>query len=178
MPRTVRISHPAISGANANETIEFYTQTLGMELVLRQDNLDYEPEEHLFFHVGDDNFIAYFVPKPGVDPASYERATSGSGHMDHLAIDIRASDLETFRERLVAAGVAVEGPVDRGYERSIYFPDPNGVTIELLAWITEPPEGMSQAAIIRCAQQLREQRGARFIEDEDVRAAIAQLLKD
>ena len=175
MPRTVRISHPAISGANAEETIRFYTETLGMELVLRQPNLDYEPEEHLFFHVGDDNFIAYFVPKPGVDPATYEQAKSGSGHMDHLAIDIRSADLEPFRERLVAAGVQVEGPIDRGYERSIYFPDPNGVTIELLAWITEPPAGMSQAAIIRLAQQLREERGASFIEDEDVRGAIAKL---
>ena len=175
MPRTLRISHPAISGANAKETIRFYTETLGMELVLRQPNLDYEPEEHLFFHVGDDNFIAYFVPKEGVDPATYEQARGGSGHMDHLAIDIRMADLEAFRARLTAAGVAVEGPIDRGYERSIYFPDPNGVTIELLAWITEPPEGMSQAAIIRRAQTLREARGAAFIEDEDVRAAIEEL---
>ena len=175
MPRTLRISHPAISGANAKETIRFYTETLGMELVLRQPNLDYEPEEHLFFHVGDDNFIAYFVPKEGVDPSTYEQARGGSGHMDHLAIDIRMADLDAFRARLTAAGVAVEGPIDRGYERSIYFPDPNGVTIELLAWITEPPEGMSQAAIIRRAQQLREARGAAFIEDVDVRAAIAEL---
>lgn len=175
MPRTLRISHPALSGANAKETIRFYTETLGMELVLRQPNLDYAPEEHLFFHVGDDNFIAYFVPREGVDPSQYEQARPGSGHMDHLAIDIRTADIESFRERLTQAGVAVAGPIDRGYERSIYFPDPNGVTIELLAWITEPPEGMSQAAIIRRAQQLREARGAAFIEDEDVRAAIAEL---
>ncbi|MEO6045670.1 MAG: VOC family protein [Tepidiformaceae bacterium] len=175
MPRTLRISHPALSGANAAETIRFYTETLGMELVLRQDNLDYPSEEHLFFHVGDDNFIAYFVPKRGVDPASYEQACSGSGHMDHLAIDIDIADLEPFRARLLAAGVPVESPVDRGYERSIYFPDPNGVTIELLAWITAPPPDLTQAAIIARAQQLREARGASFIEDEDVRAAIAAL---
>ncbi|MBA4179175.1 MAG: lactoylglutathione lyase [Anaerolinea sp.] len=175
--KTLRISHPAISGANARETLRFYTETLGMELVLRQPNLDYPSEEHLFFHVGDDNFIAYFVPKEGVDPATYEQARPGSGHMDHLAIDIRMADLEAFQVRLKEAGVTVQGPVDRGYERSIYFPDPNGVTIELLAWITEPPAGMSQAAIIRRAQQLREARGAAFIEDDDVRAAIGELRK-
>ncbi len=175
MPRTMRISHPAISGANAKETIHFYRDILGMEIVLRQPNLDYPSEEHLFFHVGDDNFIAYFGPFEGVDPASYEQAKGGSGHMDHLAIDIRMADLEAFHTRLTEAGVQVEGPIDRGYERSIYFPDPNGVTVELLAWITEPPAGMSQAAIIRKAQELREARGASFIEDEDVRAAIAAL---
>ncbi|MEO6398875.1 MAG: VOC family protein [Tepidiformaceae bacterium] len=178
MPGTLRISHPALSGANADETIRFYTETLEMELVLRQENLDYPSEEHLFFHVGDDNFIAYFVPKAGVDPGRYEAARSGSGHMDHLAIDIRLADLEPFRARLVAAGVPVDGPIDRGYERSIYFPDPNGVTIELLAWITEPPESLTQAAIIARAQQLREARGAAFIEDGDVRAAIVALQAD
>jgi hypothetical protein len=69
----------------------------------------------------------------------------------------------------------VAGPIDRAYERSIYFKDPNGVTAEFLAWITPPPPGMSQAAIFNRAQAIREQRGAEFIEDEDIRAAIGQL---
>ena len=172
--KTLRISHPAFSGAKNAETIRFYTELLGMELVLRQPNLDYPSEEHLFVHVGNDNFIAYFVPKDEA-AAHYEQAKSGSGWMDHLAIDVDASTLTEARERLVAAGVEVEGPVDRGYERSIYFKDPNGVTVEFLAWITPPPLGMSQAAIIKRAQAIREERGAEFIEDEDIRAAIAQL---
>ncbi len=171
---TIRISHPAFSGAKSAETIRFYSETLGLELVLRQDNLDYPSEEHLFFHVGNDNFIAYFVPKDEAN-ASHEPARSGSGWMDHLAIDIAAADLPTFHQRLKTAGVEVEGPIDRGYERSIYFKDPNGVTIELLAWITPPPPHLSQAAIISRAQRIRERRGASFIEDEDVRAAIAEL---
>ena len=174
MIRTLRISHPAISGANAKETLHFYTQVLGMELVLRQPNLDYEPEEHLFFHVGNDNFIAYFVPKDEAS-AHYEQARSGSGWMDHLALDVETSELPSALDRLRQAGVEVEGPVDRGYERSIYFKDPNGVTIELLAWITPPPPGIPQAEIIKRAQSIREQRGAHHIEDEDVRAAIAEL---
>ena len=175
MVGTIRISHPAFSGANARETLRFYTELLGMELVLRQDNLDYPSEEHLFFHVGNDNFIAYFVPKEGVDPSVYEQAKSGSGHMDHLAIDIDLDRLEAARQRLVAAGVEVEGPIDRGYERSIYFKDPNNVTLELLAWITPPPPDLTQADIIKTAQAIREARGASFIEDRDVRDAIAQL---
>ena len=172
---TLRISHPAISGRNAEATIHFYRDVLGMELVLRQPNLDYEPEEHLFFHVGNDNFIAYFVPKPGVDPASYPEAQGGSGHMDHVALDIALGDLPGWEARLQGAGVEYEGPIDRGYERSLCFKDPNNVTVELLAWITEPPAGMSQAAIIKRAQQIREARGAAFIEDRDVREAIAAL---
>jgi catechol 2,3-dioxygenase-like lactoylglutathione lyase family enzyme len=174
MVRTLRISHPAFSGAKSAETIRFYTELLGMEIVLRQDNLDYPSEEHLFFHVGNDNFIAYFVPKDEAG-AHYEQARSGSGWMDHLALDVEEPELQAALARLRAAGVEVEGPVDRGYERSIYFKDPNGVTIELLAWITPPPAGVPQAEIIKRAQRLREARGASFIEDEDVRAAIEEL---
>lgn len=171
--RTLRISHPAISGSKNAETIHFYQDLLGMELVLRQDNLDVPWEEHLFFHVGNDNFIAYFVPKEGAP--ELPPAQSGSGHMDHLAIDVESEVLEEAAERLRAAGVTVDGPVDRGYERSIYFQDPNGATVEFLAWITPPPAGIPQAQLIKRAQEHRIARGASFIEDEDIRAAIAEI---
>ncbi|MGH2609571.1 MAG: VOC family protein [Tepidiformaceae bacterium] len=171
--RTLRISHPAISGSRNAETIHFYCDVLGMELVLRQDNLDVPWEEHLFFHAGNDTFIAYFVPKEGA-PA-LPPAQSGSGHMDHLALDVDNENLSQAMARLSEAGIAFEGPVDRGYERSIYFQDPNGATVELLAWITPPPAGIPQARIIQRAQALREARGAAFIDDQDIRAAIAEL---
>ena len=174
MPLTTRISHPALTGNKNAETIRFYTEILGMELVLRQPNLDYPPEEHLFFHVGNDNFIAYFVP---VDEVAHqlEPARPGCAGMDHLAIDVDDAGLAEAMRRLSAEGVSFEGPVDRGYERSIYFKDPNGVTVELLTWITAPPPGMSQAAIIKRAQSIREARGAGFIDDQDVRQAIAEI---
>lgn len=175
MIRTLRISHPALCGTHSAATIDFYTRVLGMELVLRQPNLDYPAEEHLFFHVGNDTFIAYFVPKNEAEATGYQPARPGSGGLDHLAIDVDAASFEAAMARLRAEGVAFEGPVDRGYERSIYFKDPNGVTLELLTWITPPPADMSMATVIKRAQQLRVARGAAFIEDEDVRAAIAAL---
>ncbi len=170
---TLRISHPGISGAHTAATIRFYTEVLGMEIVLRQRNLDYEPEDHILFHVGDDNFIAYFLPRDE-GAREYPQAQGGSGHMDHLAIDVDAAALDEAAQRLEAAGVPFER-AERGYERSLYFQDPNGATLELLAWHTPPPPGMSQAAILRRAQALREARGAEFVEDEDVRAAIVAL---
>lgn len=175
MVSTQRISHPALCGVKSGDTIRFYTEILGMELVLRQDNLDYPSEEHLFFHVGNDTFIAYFVPKDETDIAHYTPAVPGSGGMDHLALDVDTISFDEARRRLTEAGVSFEGPIDRGYERSIYFKDPNNITIELLVWITPPPAGVSQAAIIKRAQRLRELRGAALIEDEDIRAAIAEL---
>ncbi|MGD9893034.1 MAG: VOC family protein [Dehalococcoidia bacterium] len=174
MPLTTRISHPALTGRKNAETVYFYTEVLGMDLVLRQPNLDFPLEEHLFFHVGNDNFIAYFVP---VDEAVHQLdpAAPGSGGMDHLALDVDEAAFADAARRLTAAGVPFDGPVDRGYERSIYFKDPNGVTVELLVWITPPPKDLPQAAIIKRAQAIREARGAEFIEDQDIRDAIAAL---
>lgn len=172
---TVRISHPAFSGALRDQTLRFYGEILGMETVLFQDNLDFPDEDHFFFHVGGDNFIAYFLPKPGIDPASYVSAQPGSGWMDHLAIDVETGSLDQWGSRLGAAGVAFDGPVHRGYERSIYFKDPNGVTIELLEWMTAAPKGLSLAAVLREAQVRREARAGTLIEDGDVREAIAAL---
>ncbi|MFN0095810.1 MAG: VOC family protein [Dehalococcoidia bacterium] len=169
--KTLRISHPAFSGANREATIAFYRDTLAMPIVLEQDNLDFHSEDHFFFHVGEGNFIAYFLPKPGVDPATYETARSGSGWMDHLAIDVDAGSLSGWCDRLQAAGIPYEGPVDRGYERSIYFKDPNGVTLELLEWMTTPADPSAYAAVIARANALRRGRGAPFVEDEDIRVA-------
>lgn len=174
MPRTLRIAHPAFSGSHREETLHFYRDVLGMEVVLLQDNLDVPEEDHFFFYVGEDNFIAYFLPKEGID-TNLPQARSGSGWLDHLAIDIEPGSIETWAERLRDAGVDFEGPIDRGYERSLYFKDPNGVTIELLCWLTPLPEGASQARVISAAQDIRKRRGAAFVEDRDVREALAAL---
>jgi catechol 2,3-dioxygenase-like lactoylglutathione lyase family enzyme len=176
--RTLRISHPAFFGIKTAETLRFYTEVLGMELVLRQPNLDDASMEHLFFHVGGDNFIAYFLPYDEAAAATkYERMKPGYGVMNHLAIDVDETSFAEALQRLQAEGVYVKGPIERGYERSIYFRDPNGVRLEFLLWLTPPPAELSQAAIIKRAQQVRQSRGAEFIEDADVRQAITDLTR-
>jgi catechol 2,3-dioxygenase-like lactoylglutathione lyase family enzyme len=174
MPVTLRIAHPAFSGSHREATLHFYRDILGMEVVLLQDNLDVPEEDHFFFHVGADNFIAYFLPKPGVD-TGLAPAQSGSGWLDHLAIDVEPGSIDSWCGRLKGAGIDFDGPIDRGYERSIYFKDPNGVTIELLSWLTPLPPGVSQADVIKRAQEHRKQRGAKLVEDEDIRAALTDI---
>ena len=170
---TLRIAHPAFSGSHREATLHFYRDILGMDVVLLQDNLDVPEEDHFFFHVGEDNFIAYFLPKPGVD-TGLQPAQSGSGWLDHFAIDVEPGSIEAWADRLAEAGVSIDGPIDRGYERSIYFQDPNGVTIELLCWLTPLPPGTSQAEVIKAAQESRIRRGAGHIEDQDIREALGR----
>lgn len=168
--RTRGINHPALVGRSYRETVDFYTRVLGMRLVLEQPNLD-DPETsvHLFFEAGPGNFIAYFVPREGSLPDTPQRRQLGG--MLHLALNLD-SPLEEAMAALDAEGVRYKGPIDRGYERSIYFRDPNGAVIELLTWISPLPDGADEGDVIVAAQQRRLERGAAYIEDDDVRAVL------
>jgi len=168
--KTRGINHPALFGLSYEKTIDFYTRVLGMRLVLEQPNLDDPESVHLFFEAGPGQFIAYFVPKPGNEiPGRVQ-----TGALNHIALNLDG-DLDRAMAALRAEGVPFSGPIDRGYERSVYFRDPNGVVVELLTWITPLPQGVDEGDLILAAQARRLARGAYAIEDEDVKAAIAAL---
>jgi catechol 2,3-dioxygenase-like lactoylglutathione lyase family enzyme len=172
---TIRVggtNHPAIFGLSYDRTVDFYTRVLGMRLVLEQPNLDDPDSVHLFFETGPGQFIAYFVPKPGADIAGQVQR----GALNHIALNLQ-TPLEDAIATLEAEGIPHSGPVDRGYERSVYFRDPNGVTVELLTWLTPVPAGLDEGDLILAAQAKRRARGAYAIEDEDVQSALAELGK-
>lgn len=168
--KTRGTNHPALFGLNYEKTVDFYTRVLGMRLVLEQPNLDDPDSVHLFFETGPGQFIAYFVPKPGNEIAGRVQ----TGALNHIALNL-GGDLDEAVSVLQAEGIAYSGPIDRGYERSVYFRDPNGVVVELLTWITPIPEGLDEGDLILAAQARRRARGAYAIEDDDVRAAIDAL---
>ncbi|HEY7467228.1 MAG TPA: VOC family protein, partial [Dehalococcoidia bacterium] len=161
---------PALFGLSYDRTVDFYTRVLGMRLVLEQPNLDDPNSVHLFFETGPGQFIAYFVPKRGSDIEGRVQP----GALNHIALNLDG-DLEAAMAALRAEGVAFSGPIDRGYERSVYFRDPNGIVVELLTWITPVPDGVDEGDLIVAAQERRRARGAYAIDDEDVKAAIEAL---
>ncbi len=169
---TCGINHPAIIARDLEEMVRFYTEVLGMRLVLRQPNLDDPGSTHLFFDAGGGCFIAFFAPNdPRMAPP---RGNVGAGSMQHLALNL-AVPIEEAMEHLRHHGVPFNGPIDRGYERSLYFRDPNGTIVELMSWITPLPEGADEAAVIERAQEIRIREGAYNVEDEHVRKALAEL---
>jgi catechol 2,3-dioxygenase-like lactoylglutathione lyase family enzyme len=168
--KTRGTNHPALFGLSYDKTVDFYTRVLGMRLVLEQPNLDDPNSVHLFFETGPGQFIAYFVPKRGSDIEGRVQP----GALNHIALNLDG-DLEAAMAALRAEGVAFSGPIDRGYERSVYFRDPNGIVVELLTWITPVPDGVDEGDLILAAQERRLARGAYAIDDEDVKAAIEAL---
>ncbi len=172
--RVQRMSHPTLIAADIEETIRFYTEVLGMEVVLREPSLEDPDSERILLDAGDHCFVAFFGPRPGMPPNRVP-ARPGVGYMTHLAFELDDQGFQKAQEELRKLGIPFSGPVDRGVERSIYLRDPNGIVLKLLNWAVSAPPGISQKALIRRAQALRLARGHPIIEPQDLEQAAMEL---
>jgi catechol 2,3-dioxygenase-like lactoylglutathione lyase family enzyme len=98
---------------------------LGFPLTELIENRDYAGSSHFFFDIGHGNLLAFF-DFPGLDVGPYAEVLGG---LHHLAISVDPDRWDELRERLTGAGVAFEVHS----EVSMYFRDPDGARIELIA---------------------------------------------
>ena len=92
------------------------------------ENRDYKGSNHFFFDIGTGNLLAFFdFPGLGLKPG-----VESLGSVQHIAISTTTENLERIKARLQERGVTYLGP-DRGVTTSIYFKDPDGIQIELIA---------------------------------------------
>ena len=89
------------------------------------ENRDFPGSSHFFFDIGNGNLLAFF-DFPGLDVGPYQE---GLGGLHHIAISVEPARWEWLRDRLTAAGVDL---VEHS-EASLYFRDPDGARIELIA---------------------------------------------
>lgn len=122
------VHHMALICSDVEKTIQFYQGLCGFPLVELMENRDYKGSTHLFFDIGNDNLLAFFdFPGLGLKPG-----VESLGSVQHIAISTTPENLERVKARLDAEGVQYLGP-DRGVTTSIYFKDPDGIQIELIA---------------------------------------------
>jgi catechol 2,3-dioxygenase-like lactoylglutathione lyase family enzyme len=119
------LHHFALICSDVRATIDFYQGMLEFPLTEIFENRDYAGSNHFFFDVGHGNLLAFF-DLPGLDLGPYAEVLGG---LHHLAISVSPEKWDHLRGKLDAAGVdhVVES------ERSIYFRDPDGARLELLA---------------------------------------------
>ena len=152
------INHLALVCRDMDETVDFYTNVLGMPLVKTID-LPGNMGQHFFFDCGGGDSLAFFwfpnapekapgVASPAGMPGLGQEITTAHGSMNHVAFDVDPHKMEEYREKLVAKGVDVtvilnhdDSPrqvakewSDGVFVRSMYFLDPNGVLLEFAAW--------------------------------------------
>jgi catechol 2,3-dioxygenase-like lactoylglutathione lyase family enzyme len=119
------IHHTALLSADVERTIQFYQGILEFPLTELIENRDYEGSSHFFFDVGNGNLLAFF-DLPGLDLGPYAEVLGG---LHHIAISVTRESWEHLRSKLDDAGV--EYLEESG--TSIYFRDPDGARVELLA---------------------------------------------
>jgi len=124
-PAIETIVESAIYADDLDRLESFYSNLLGLPVLGR------EKDRHVFFRVGSGSVLLAFKPestlKGDVLPA---HGAKGPGH---FAMGIRTDLLDSWRQHVLASGVAIEKEVQwpRGGQ-SIYFRDPVGNLVELV----------------------------------------------
>ncbi len=157
--RTNGINHLALVCRDMAETVEFYSQKLGMPLVKTVALPD--GGQHFFFDCGGGTLLAFFwwadapAAAPGIASVADfpAKPKSAVGSMNHVAFHMDDDELEASIAKLKAAGVTVSAPVVVNHDdspmgvarerhegvwiRSVYFRDPNGVMLEFAATLRD-----------------------------------------
>ena len=132
-----RIHHVAYRCKDAKETVEFYQRVLNMKFLLAfaEDKVpstkEAAPYMHVFLDAGMGNVLAFFeLPtKPEMD-----RDRNTPEWVQHIAFELENYDaLLEAKRHIEREGIEVLGPTNHGIFQSIYFFDPNGHRLELVA---------------------------------------------
>jgi catechol 2,3-dioxygenase-like lactoylglutathione lyase family enzyme len=119
------LHHTALVSSDVERTVRFYQDILNFPLTELIENRDYPGSSHFFFDIGNGNLLAFF-DFPGLDLGPYMEVLGG---LHHIAISVEHDKWQQLVGRLEEAGVehAVHSDV------SVYFTDPDGARIELIA---------------------------------------------
>jgi catechol 2,3-dioxygenase-like lactoylglutathione lyase family enzyme len=119
------VHHVAVLCADVERTIRFYQDVLEFPLTEIFENRDYKGSNHFFFDIGNGNLLAFF-DFPGLDLGPYAEVLGG---LHHMAISVEPERWEHLKGKLDAADV----PYQMESRTSIYFRDPDGARMELIA---------------------------------------------
>ena len=119
------LHHTALICSDVERTVRFYQDVLEFPLTEIVENRDYEGSSHFFFDIGNGNLLAFF-DLPGLDLGPYAEVLGG---LHHMAISVDPAHWQQLRANLDKAGVDYQ----LESETSIYFRDPDGARLELIA---------------------------------------------
>ena len=119
------LHHFALVSGDVERTVRFYQDVLEFPLTEMFENRDYPGSTHFFFDIGHGNLLAFF-DFPGLAVGPYAEVLGG---LHHLAISVDPERWKHLQHKLEDAGV--EYHLESGV--SMYFRDPDGARLELLA---------------------------------------------
>ena len=117
------LDHFGIEVSDMERSLDFYAQTLGMDLHARFG--------HMSVMKCGDNDLALFE-RSDLPPATRE-LTEPRGR-GHWAFRVSESDFTQAQSRFPAEDIPTHGPVDWGDHQCFYFLDPDGNLLELISY--------------------------------------------
>jgi catechol 2,3-dioxygenase-like lactoylglutathione lyase family enzyme len=123
------IHHVTGIAGDPQQTIDFYTQVLGLRLVKVTVDI-HDPETyHLFFTTGtgEPGTLLSFHCWPGAI-----QGRPGTGQVESTGLGVPPGSLAYWHDRLTSKNVAVEGPTRRDGFQSLSFRDRDGLLLELV----------------------------------------------
>ena len=141
------LRHAAFRCRDARETVDFYTNVLGLKFIhaMGEDHVPstgrYSPHIHIFFEMEDGSCIAFFE-LPQDDGQASGRDPETPDWVQHFAFRVAdEAALLKAKADLEAKGVKLVGPTNHDdFLLSIYFFDPSGHRLELSAHIATPEQ--------------------------------------
>ncbi len=128
--------HVAFACKDVEETRHFYEDLMGFPLVHTEmaGNAD-GFMRHIFFGLGDGSCLAFFHLNGKAAPAEVRTDIStGMGlpvWVNHVAFKSDKARMESVRGIMKDAGIEPIMEQDHGWCHSLYYPDPNGIMVEL-----------------------------------------------
>ena len=164
---TQGLHHATMVSANAQRTLDFYRDVLGLGMVKRTVNFDDPGSYHLYFGdpLGSPGTLLTFFGWPRAPRGGW-----GVGGVHHVAMGVATEDgLLRWKRRLTDLGVPVSGPFDRRWFHSIYFSDPDGQILEIATkgpgyTLDEPADALGRSIITPPAANLAGQRDEAAIQ--------------
>ena len=137
------LGHVALRCFDAEETRRFYEDFLGLEftaaLPLKTDRAGNPVDAmRIFFRLADGDFLIFYDVPDDINPDLYEPLGPADAHIALTAAS--EAEWKIWCDRVASSGVEFFGPIDHDFAHSIYFTDPNGLTMEILYRVPQHDE--------------------------------------
>jgi catechol 2,3-dioxygenase-like lactoylglutathione lyase family enzyme len=169
-------SHIGLSTLDLDKTCAFYEGVLGFKPVVA-DMINIKEGghiRHVFFDIGGNQLLAFMEPHGVPDvPAEFDvginRGLGVPASFYHFAFEAGSpAALADKRDELRAKGVEVSDILDHNWAQSVYFKDPNGLSLEyccVVRNLTEDDATMQERFTVgRAALELNTTISAEFNE--------------
>ena len=123
--RLLELDHFGIDVANLDRAEHFYTETLGFEVAQRFGR------HQVLLRCGS-QMLALFE-RPDLPPRVTDRIENPLGK-GHHAFKVTSADLRAAQDLFHEQGVPTYGPIDWGDHDCLYFLEPDGNLLEIVAY--------------------------------------------